>query len=284
MKAVLREIKRQKDANREGLRYYEQFASHRKHQTDFILRTAEEAGGSLCVLGAGNCFDLDLARVTESFAEVHLVDIDPHAIKKAKERLEDSASENVTLHAPLDASGANDRLEAWRDMRVSPEALIAFPRSATEAVTRKLPGPFDCVVSSCLLSQILLTYRRVLGEGHQLFQAGLVTLLVTHLRILAALTKPGGKALLITDVTTNEIAPLETFDAASPVSFLERLIESNQIFNYLDPRLLRSLAEEDPALAETIDWRPPTDIWLWQNTQQRAFLVYGAVLLKRPID
>lgn len=288
MKPVERELKRQKDANRAGLCFFDEFASHRKHQTDFILRGREDTGarekkgGRLCVLGAGNCFDLDLARVAQSFDEVHLVDIDPVALKKARERLDADVAPKVTLHAPVDVSGANDKLEAWREMRVTPEALIAFPEVATSAVLRKLPAPFDCVVSSCIMSQLLLTYRRVLGERHQLFQAGLVTLLVTHLRVLAALTKPGGQALFITDVTTDEIAPLGqlSLDIDAPL-LLEQLARENLIFNYLDPALLQSLAEQDPVLSQAVDFRAPEKAWIWQNTKERAFLVYASRLLRR---
>jgi hypothetical protein len=282
MKAVLRELKRQKDANRAGLRFFDEFASHRQNQTEFILSGRESGGGRLCVLGAGNCFDLDLPRVVQTFDEVHLVDIDPGALKTARERLDDEAAQKITLHAPVDVSGANDKLEAWRDMRVTPEALLSFPEAATNALLRKLPAPFDCVVSACITSQLLLTYRRVLGERHQLFQAGLITLLVTHLRVLSALTKPGGQALFITDVTTDEIAPLGTLPLGGDASLLlEQLARQNLIFNYLDPALLASLAAEDPILSESVEFRPPEKVWLWQNTRERAFLVYGARLLKR---
>lgn len=281
MKAVERELKRQKEANRAGLRFFDEFASHRKHQTDFILTGNETPGGRLCILGAGNCFDLDLPHVARTFEEVHLVDIDPVALKKARERLDADLARKVTLHAPVDVSGANDKLEAWRAMRVSPETLISFPEAATSALLKKLPAPFDCVVSSCIASQLLLTYRRVLGERHQLFQAGMVTLLVTHLRVLAELTAPGGQALFITDVTSDEIAPLSSLSLdGNPSLLLEQLARENLIFNYLDPALLLSLAEQDPVLSQSVEYRPPEKAWIWQNTRERAFLVYAARLLK----
>lgn len=282
MKAVLRELKRQKDANRAGLSLFDKFESHRQNQTDFILSSRDEPGGRLCVLGAGNCFDLDLHRAARFFDEVHLVDIDPHAVKKARERLESEEATRVHLHAPVDVSGANDKLEAWRDMKVSPESLIAFPEAGAKAVAKRLPGPFDCVVSTCLVSQLLLTYRRILGERHQLFEAGLITLLVTHLRVLAALTKEGGHALLVTDVATDEIAPLHELDwNANAATVLQELAANNQIFNYLDPDLLASLAEQDPILRESVKLGPPEKIWKWQNTPHRAFLVYGVKMQSR---
>jgi hypothetical protein len=282
MKIVSRELKRQKDANRLGLRYYREFSSHRENLTAVILENQSRKGGRLCLLGAGNCYDVDLDALTQSFDEVHLVDIDPVAIKAARGRLDQEQGKKVFLHAPVDVSGANDKLQTWRDLRVSPEALMDLPEKASTALGERLSGPFDCVVSTCVLSQILLTYRRVLGEKHQLFQAGLITLLVTHFRVLAALTKKGGQALFITDVTTNEIAPLEDFAAApEPLAYLQLLARNNQVFNYLNPELLGALVKQDPALSEALDWQAPESVWLWQNTPERTFLVYAARLMAR---
>lgn len=280
MKIVNRELKRQKDANRSGLRYYDDFASHRENLTQLIVGNRSHTGERLCILGAGNCYDLHLDVVSGSFEEVHLVDIDPLAIKAARDRIDPELAKKVFLHAPVDVSGANDKLGAWRDLRVSPNALIDFPEAASKTVANRLPGPFDCVVSACILSQLLLTYRRVLGERHQLFQAGLITLLVTHFRVLSSLTGSGGQALFVTDVTTDEIAPLEGFASApDPLAFLQLLARDNQLFNYLNPELLKSLVEQDPAVSETLPWHPPERVWLWQNTPQRTFLVYAARLL-----
>lgn len=279
MKAILRELKRQKEANRAGLLLFKEFESHRRSQTDFILSHHEKPGGRLCVLGAGNCFDLDLPRIAQCFDEVHLVDIDPVAVKKARERLPSEDAGKVHIHAPIDVSGANDKLETWRDRKVSPDALIAFPEAAARAVGKRLPGPFDCVASTCLLSQLLLTYRRVLGEQHPLFQAGLITLLVAHFRVLADLTAEGGEALFITDITTDEIAPLGDLDLnANAAELLSALAQENQIFNYLDPALLASLCEQDPVLSQAVTFSPPERVWRWQNTPHRAFLVYGVKL------
>ena len=41
-----------------------------------LLRLGGDGSRRLCVLGAGNCNDLDLVRLARSFAQVHLVDLD----------------------------------------------------------------------------------------------------------------------------------------------------------------------------------------------------------------
>ncbi len=277
--AIRDELKRQKDSNKASLRYYAQFADHRRQQTDLVLATNGDKTGRLAVLGAGNCYDLDLNRLAQRFREIHLVDIDRAAITRARNRVAAAHIKKIHLHAPVDISGANQQLETWRAMAVTPEALMAFPDSAVTTLVQKLGAPFDCVVSCCVISQILLSYRHVMGDNHPLFEAGLVTLIVTHLRALTALTASQGQALLITDVSSDEIAPLENFhDDDNGLAFLHERAQANQIFNYLDPSLMAELAAQDPFLAAQAVISPPSRAWLWRNGPLRTFLVYALQL------
>lgn len=274
--SVRHHIKQQKNANKASLKYFRDFAEHRRQQTDLILAANAAGGGRLCVLGAGNCYDLDLKRVAAHFAEVHLVDIDKDSISGARARVAGALAQKIFLHAPVDISGANKNLEDWRDFQVTPGGLLEFPERASSQLAKQLPGPFDCVVSSCLMSQILLTYTSVMGEQHPLLQAGLITLLVTHLRVLVALTKPGGQAFWITDVTSNQIAPLNrTTPPDDCVDLLYHLSRNNQIFNYLDPGLIRDLAQQDPDISARAAIEDIVKAWIWHNGPQRTFLVYA---------
>lgn len=280
--SVRQEIKQQKNANKASLKYFTYFEDHRRRQTDFIL-TNNPHGGRICILGAGNCFDVDLARLCEVFAEVHLVDIDRDALEGAKKRLATSPAKKVFVHAAVDISGANKILEDWRDLKVTPEALLEFPALAIREITARLPEDFNCVVSSCLVSQILFTCTRVLGEQHPLLQACLITLLVTHLRLLIALTKPTGRALWITDVTSNEIAPLQRpiLSDEDGAAWLQALTSGNQIFTFLDPMLIADLAQQDPHISAAATIEGPLKTWLWQNGPQRKFLVYALMFAAR---
>src|SRR5690606_3174863 len=59
------QIDEQKAANQSALPYDELYRGHREQLTGRILRTIQEGSGrSLCVLGAGNCYDLDLERLS----------------------------------------------------------------------------------------------------------------------------------------------------------------------------------------------------------------------------
>ncbi len=278
MRPLHTEIKKQKASNRASLSYFADFESHRNQQTELILTSAQS--GRLCVLGAGNCFDLNLKQIANQFQEVHLVDIDRTALVGARTRLPKNLAKKIHIHAPVDISCANNKLEAWRDMRVTPEALIAFPSQATEALMAKLPAPFDCVVSTCLLSQLLLTYRKILGENHVLFDAGLVTLIIAHFRSLVSLTAASGNCIFVTDISNNKIAPLLGFSSdQNGIPFLLARSAANQIFNYLDPGFLEGLIQQDPVISSNAVLSAPLKAWLWQNGPRDTFLVYACQLL-----
>lgn len=273
--SIRQQIKQQKAANKASLKYYAHFEEHRRQQTDLILSSAGN-GARICILGAGNCFDMDLQSLSDHAQEIHLVDIDRDAITAAKKRLLGARADKVFLHCPVDVSGAHGRLEDWRDFKVAEQSFLEFPNLAVSQVVNRLPGPFDCVVSSCLISQILLTCTNVMGEQHALLQAGLVTLLVAHLRVMIALTKSAGNALWISDVSSNEIAPIgRTNHSDNPIELLHHLASSNRIFNYLDPALIRELAEQDPNVAEMASVRDSLKAWLWHNGPHNTFLVYA---------
>ncbi|MCR6650287.1 MAG: hypothetical protein NVV73_01735 [Cellvibrionaceae bacterium] len=275
--SVRAEIKQQKSANKASLKYDQYFAEHRRRQTDLIL-AHNPHGGRICILGAGNCMDVDLPRISEVFAEIHLVDIDREALEGAKRRLPATVARKIHLHTPVDVSGANKTLEDWRNFKVTEEVLLEFPARAADEIKARLPGPFDCVVSSCLISQILLTCTRVLGEEHPLLQAGLITLLVAHLRLLAALTKPQRNALWITDVSSSEIAPLPPPGSqVDGAVLLQTLAATNRLFTYLQPNLITDLARQDPQVSASGDFADPPETWLWHNGPHRSFLVYALI-------
>lgn len=279
---VSHEIKQQKIANKASQKYFKYFAEHCHQQTDLIVAN-NPLGGRLCILGAGNCFDVDLQRLAEVFSEVHLVDIDRNAIDGAKQRMPGALANRIHLHAPLDISGANTKLDDWRRFKITPETLLEFPTLATNELAAQLPGPFDCVVSSCLISQILLTYTNVMGDRHPLLQAGLITLLVTHLRLMVTLTKANGQALWITDVSSDEIAPLKQLIQleGDGVALLQRLASTNRIFTYLDPGLIANLAQQDPEVSSAAALDGPLRAWLWHNGPQRTYLVYASKISRK---
>src|SRR5204863_1188594 len=98
-----RAIRAQSRANRSTRDHWVHFAPHRAEIQKLIVPDLHAPGtGRLCVLGAGNCNDIDLKALAEAFAEVHLVDIDAPALEAAVRRQEVTGSQGIHLQGGID--------------------------------------------------------------------------------------------------------------------------------------------------------------------------------------
>jgi len=266
-------------ANLNSLPYFEQFASHREHLTALVANDTAKAGGELCVLGAGNAYDLDLDRLASTYDAVHLVDIDEAALARVRERHGAATRARLVPHAPLDLSGFGGTLASWRDRRIGPEQVAEQPGAAVQRFVLRLGRRFDVVLSACVLSQMQLLVRRVLTDRHALFSAASFTLNLTHLRTLAALRKPGGRAILATDIASDAIPAFDAIAAERDArTELNRLLASGDVFSVVDPRWLSAIARDDPTLSADATLGPALDVWLWRDGPKRRFLVYAVEL------
>jgi hypothetical protein len=285
-----RERARQARSNRNSLASYRRFAGHRERLTQAILECLPAPRGArLCVLGAGNCHDLDLARLGERYTEIHLVDLDEQALCQARDRQPRALRERLSLHPSLDLSQLLSDIDAYRACEPSAERLARHPEVATERIVRALGGGFDGVVSAGVLSQMQLALRSELSAEHPWLGALSYTLSLTHLRTLSALTLPGRRALLVSDAASEQMAPLAAIapDANDLPASRERLREllaqlvlGGQVFDSVDPLLLSQMSVDDPQLARDALLHPIRDVWLWQLSAVRRYLVY-ALLIER---
>jgi hypothetical protein len=240
---------------------------------------ASRAGGSLCVLGAGNANALDLGRLAERFDAVHLADVDAAALARALERQSPGTRAKLVQHAHVDLSGLLRVLPAWRTRAPGPVELASLGESAPAAVAASLPGPFDVVLSDCLLTQIYWTCFRALGTGATLNEV-ISTALTIHLRTLAALTRAGGTALLMTDVVTSETVPLvQRFASEGPLDLLRALEAEGALFSGTGPTLIAD-AFERAGLAAAFALPEPLEPWIWRVGRSRTALVYALALVR----
>jgi hypothetical protein len=234
------------------------------------------------VLGAGNGHDLDFPALARAYGEIHLVDLDRDALVSASERQESQVRERLRLHAPVDLSGMLARLDAWKRMEVTPHELMAFPDSVSQGVAAALPGPFEVVASTCLLSQMQLAVVETLSDRHRLFEAVRQFLNLAHLRTLIRLISPGGRALLVSDLVSNQTYPLAELDPdGEHLGLLPELIRTGNLIYAVNPELMALTAREDPFLARSATLSPPIAAWLWLNGDERRFLVYALELTRR---
>jgi hypothetical protein len=278
------ELRKQVTSNLNALPHFEAFSELRNRLTALVAARAWPEGGSrLCLLGAGNCYDVDLERLASLYREVHLVDIDGEALDRAWERQSATVRARLMRHPLLDLSGVLDRLERWRELDVTTEELMSHPGAAAVEIASALPGGFETVVSACVLSQLQLSVVNVLSPVHPLFDAARQVVNVTHLRTLTALTTPRlGRALLVSDVSSNAITPLGPFEPGADLrGLLVELMRQGSVIHVVRPDVIEQVVAGDPALSVLVTVSPVLDAWLWKNGPERTFLVYALELARR---
>jgi hypothetical protein len=180
-------------------------------------------------------------------------------------------------------SGVLDRLERWGAMKLTPEELMDHPRATAKSLLDATSGPFDVVASTCLLTQIQRAPVAVLGDAHRLFEAVRHTLTVAHLRVLHALTRPGGVALLVTDVSADRITSLPDDDGKTNfVPLVSLLVLERNVFQVANPDLIRAVVKDDPVLSREVQASAVLDAWFWLNGPNNRFLVYALELARKP--
>jgi hypothetical protein len=279
----MRLVEEQREANQSTLAWFGEYANHRERLTRLIVEGVPEASGlRLCVLGAGNCYDLDLGALVAHFSEIHLVDIDAEALEAARARQAPEITEKLVLHAPVDLSGMFAKLEAWGRMEVTEEEMLAHPLATAKALAARL-GTFDLVVSACVITQMQLSALTALGDAHRLFDAVRHTLTLTHLHTLYELTSPGRRALLVTDVLSSRNyhylnrLPVD----ANFMQILTDVISAERVIYVARPGLFHLLLRQDPVLGKQAKLSPPLAAWVWQNGPDQRFLVYAMELERK---
>jgi hypothetical protein len=268
-------VERQRDHNRQTADGWERFREHRERVTRLLLPDTPHEGQRLCVLGAGNSNDLDLIALTAAYEEVHLVDLDERALKQGVERQQPVSSDRIRLHAGCDLTGTLETLSAWGP--ATPPQADEIDRTIALALAAPPPceGRFDVVASVCLLSQLIHSVVVALGADHPRFVELISAVRLRHLRLLAELAAPGGRAVLITDVVSSDTCP--TLAAVPPeqlAGLVRQLIEARNFFHGVNPAVIASILCSDPQLAGTVralEFLPP---WRW-DLGPRVYAVYA---------
>ncbi len=263
-------------SNRSSQDQWEGFAGHRDRVS--ALLGAGGSGGStrLCVLGAGNANDLDLPALLKAHREIHLVDLDSEALARGVER--QGLTDHPGLHCQggIDVTAMFDNIATWTPGQpIEPEALAALADWPSDRVGIALPGPFDLVASTCLLTQLIHSVYQVIGENQSSFKVVVRALRVGHLRLLARLTAPGGAATLITDVVSSDIfPPLTAWPDAELAGLLPRLAVDRNHIQGVHPSALLAALRDDPVLKAQVSGLETFQPWRWK-LHAREFLVWG---------
>jgi hypothetical protein len=211
---------RQASLNRSVAGNWDVFTGHRAKLTDLVSAASPRGEASLCVLGAGNCNDIDLGRAVSAYAEVHLVDIDADAMSEGVRRQHLAGDPRLHLHGGRDITGVAGLIERWRDHPPDDRTIDACLE------TLQVPHPlgpatpaFDVVLSAAILSQLTGSVIRLLGRDHPRSLEVALAVRDAHLSLMIDLLVRGGTGILVTDIassTSSRIlarSPLDAYPA-----------------------------------------------------------------------
>ena len=232
----------QRAANRSTRENWRSFTRHRNRVME-LLGDESRRQGRVAILGAGNCNDLDLVQLASECGEIHLFDLDREAMEGALLRQGVPERPNIHLRDDLDLSGLSDSEHA------------TGPDPAAD---------FDLVVSTCVVSQLLETVSRVLPPG---LHRDRIMLQVrdAHVRLMTALTAPGGTGIVVTDMAEADSDP----DSPSPPETARK----GSHFLGLDPKGIRQALGAVRNLKQS-------EPWTWQLDPVRRYLVQAVRFTK----
>jgi hypothetical protein len=292
--------------NRRSKDDWELYRRHREQLTRTIDGVGQgvagaEPAGRLCLLGAGNCNDVQLDLLAQRFQTIHLVDIDGAALDRARARQAPEVRARLVLHPGVDLTGLLGQLDVWGgeepDLATQQRAID----TGTVAATQGLPaGACDVAVSCCLMSQLGWSLEAAVeevarrqgrkqrapqpqGSSPTVGVEIRLVMLTIHLRTLAALVRPGGAALLASDITSSDLYPLDDLGADDDLAALaDQLVRAQQVvYAGANPVLTSRVLRKDPVLKDAFG--PPTALqpWLWTGQFDRTYLVYPQQLPRK---
>lgn len=273
-------VAQQVEFNRGTAMGWDLYRDHRAKVTQLVVSQAMSGPASLCVLGAGNCNDLDLSAADRTFAEIHLVDVDVQAMVGALLRQE--VPEAKFRLRELDVSGVGPQLSRWVNVQPGEREIQDVLHALEAGPLVDLGGPFEVVLSAGLLTQIIGTAVAVLGVDHPRLAELALGLRDAHLRLMVSLLVPGGNGVLVTDLVSSDSCPqlLDVPDDQLP-ALLDRVLSDRNFFTGTNPHSVVRRFGTDPLLARSVAEVAFRGPWRWWVGSRRTYLVYALTFKRR---
>ncbi len=281
---LLNRIERlQAQRNASGRGAWQVMSQHRDRVTGLLQAEAaalaargDLADTRLCLLGCGNCNDIDLPKITPLFGQVDLVDIDADAVQRGIQAQFDRVPPHVENLSPVDLTGCTDTMSSLASSTkpASREDVDGLLKRLAENVQLPPRGPYDVVASVCLLSQLVECITIALGETHSSYLTAIQAIRTQHLRLLAHQLRLGGTCLLITDFVSSLTAPGLSQHASEELpAVVEQLIRDNNFFSGLNPTVLLDLLQHDPQLSLMVADVSGSRPWIWDLGKKQFAVV-----------
>ena len=258
--------------NQDSRNTWQRYAEHRQHVMELLCENSKDDYRSICIWGAGNANDLDLNRLLEVFSEVHLVDLDQEALLFAVEQQSLRTTPTVILHGGVDLLGITEFTSNAVAEQRNPAAIDRLLQHF-----RTPPAPpcerCDVVASVCLLSQLIEAIATLVGPSHPRLPELVTAVRCHHWQGLLQATRPGGRAFLITEILSSDTFPtLTTIPNPSLRNALAQQINMRNFYTGLNPAILESLAEREPAIGRLCNGIVAHPPWRW-NFGPRTYAV-----------
>ena len=277
------------ERNRETECLSEAYAGHRDRIMQLVASTAADLAGddgqkcsSIVLLGGGNCLDVDMPAVLDLFESVHLVDLDETAVRSVVNEHSDQADQ-FRVHAPADIAEPLLSLTS-RDFRPEEEnrehCIRVLQALSSENGIADVPEA-DVVVSLCVLSQMISSLNTLIREDHPTFVNALKALRVGHLRRMLSLLRPGGVAILVSDIVSSDTAEqLKTATTEQMPELVKTLVAEKNFFSGTNPSVVLSELNVLSRLPTGPDTVHSIDPWRW-DMGERAYAVYAFRIQKK---
>ena len=272
-------IQEQARRNTEADSAWALYAPHRARVTQLLLDALSSMGERLCLLGAGNLNDLDLAALSTAFREIVLVDVDAAALRRGLSRQGLAEDARFRVMAPTDVSGVFAELAAMKnDRQVGDEAIDGCLRTLAQSHGLVEHGRYDVVASVGLLTQLIDGVNRSVGESHPRSWELVAAVRMQHLRLMLELTASGGTAVLVTEVVSSDSCPeLLSVNEENLAKLVRHEVAARNFFTGTNPAALQQLLRTEVKLAEQLANVRFTEPWLWLFLA-RTYAVYGLTM------
>ena len=256
------------------------YDSHRRSMEKLIV--PENRGGRICVLGAGNCNDLDLKWLADVYREVHLVDLDAESLKAGVGRQKMTGAKGLHCHAPVDLTGIALDVARWESAPPTDDDIAEATRRAMEWPTAEW-GKFDLVLSPCVMTQTINPARNALCKNHPPSHPARMAiqsaLRLRHLRWVAGSLAPGGRGVLAIDlISTRQFPELPRVPRDRLSDMMRTLVANGKHYAGLDSASISAACRNDAELSRKAEAPRFSEPWLWHLGLCKSFLVYGTTM------
>ncbi|MCX7422572.1 MAG: hypothetical protein NT013_23930 [Planctomycetia bacterium] len=257
------------------------YEPHRVRVTRLLLAARSPSAKRLCLLGAGNLNDFDLVVLMSAFSELVVVDVDAESLQRGLTRQGFACDERIQLVAPADVTGIFTDLSLMLPDQPVSDVLVERCLAAIQHPPRMSEiGPCDVVASVGLLTQLIESVVKSIGESHPRFWEVVAAVRLQHLLLLLELTQADGNAVLVTEVVSSDSCiALRSVNESDLKSLLTKEISARNFFTGTNPAALHQLLQTEPRLASQLTRIEFSSPWLWQFIA-RIYAVYGVLLWK----